>query len=244
MKPYYDEDGITIYHGDCRDVLPSLASESIAGVITSPPYNLGTMSGGLANLDGGYASYADTMAPTEYEDWQRWILDECWRVLMNHGAIFYNHKPRISDGVVWTPLSINPHQPLRQIITWTRTIGVNWSETHFLPLYEWVLLFAKPGFRMSKTISNFGDVWKIPVDGNTTRPDHPAPFPLALPARAITTLDDSGPGAILDPFAGSGTTLRAAKNAGRRAIGIEIDEGYCEVATSRLGQLSLLGGVA
>lgn len=241
--PYYEDDSCVIYHGDCRDVLPTMSD--LGGVVTSPPYNQGDMSGGYANLSGGYASYTDEMAPEDYAAWQRSILTECWRAIREDGAIFYNHKPRIRDGIVWLPTALNPGLPLRQIITWTRPSGCNWSETHLMPLYEWVMLFAKPAFRFSKATSTVGDVWRVHHQGNGRPDGHPAPFPLALASRAVSILAESTGGTILDPFMGSGTTLRAAKDLGRKAIGIEIEERYCEIAARRLAQEVLdLGSAA
>lgn len=236
MKPYYSDDAVTIYHGDCREVLPTIADGSLGGVLTSPPYNQGDMSGGYANLDGGYDSHDDQMPLGEYVEWQRWVLTECWRAIGDDGAIFYNHKPRIRGGVAWLPTELNPGLPLRQIITWTRPSGCNWSETHLMPLYEWVMLFAKPAFRFSKQTSIVSDVWAIGHQGNGRPSDHPAPFPLALASRAVAILAESSTGPILDPFVGSGTTLRAAKDHGRNAIGIEQSERYCEIAAKRMAQ--------
>lgn len=245
MKPYYQDDQCTIYHGEAERVLPSLDSESVGGVVlTSPPYNEGDMTGGYANLSGGYNTYQDSLPPEQYQAWQQTVLAQCWRVLSDDGAIFYNHKPRIRAGVVNLPLSLNPGLPLRQIITWARPSGCNWSETFLMPRYEWLLLFAKPAFRFSKATSAVGDVWNIHHQGNG-RPDHPAPFPLSLAARAVGILTESSDGPILDPFMGSGTTLRAAKDCGRRAIGVELDERYCEIAARKLAQEVLdFGGAA
>lgn len=231
-KPYYEEAGITVYHGDCLEVMASLPE--CGSVVTSPPYNVGDMSGGHANLDGGYLSYEDQMPHGEYVAWQRRVLARCWELLSDDGGIFYNHKPRIKNGALWTPLDLNPGLPLKQIITWVRSGGVNWSETHLLPMYEWVLLFTKPGFRFGKTISHLGDVWTIPQIQGNERPDHPAPYPLGIPKRALAIVACVNDGATLDPFMGSGTTLVAAKQLGRRAIGIEIEERYCEIAAKRL----------
>jgi len=69
----------------------------------------------------------------------------------------------------------------------------------------------------------------------TDRPDHPCPKPLSLMFELLTLFTDEGE-PVLDPFMGSGTTLRAAKDLGRRAIGIEIEEKYCEIAAKRLSQ--------
>ena len=104
-------------------------------------------------------------------------------------------------------------------------------------MHEWIMLFAKPAFRFSKASSIVGDVWHIPQLQGNERPDHPAPFPLLLAKRAVTLLNESSTdGAILDPFMGSGTTLRAAKDLGRKAIGIEIEERYAEIAANRMSQ--------
>lgn len=259
MKPYYEEGGVTIYHGDCLDVLPKL-SDSVDLVVTSPPYNLGRSAGGgfghysdSAGLCGrggrrkwsggdlvdGYTDHADDMPLAEYEEWQRSVISACWALLSDRGAIYYNHKPRVQAETLWLPLALNPGLPLRQIITWARAGGVNFAPTHYVPTYEWVMVLAKPGFRLkSKGASGLGDVWKIPQEPN---PQHPAPFPLGLPARAIET---TAPRLVLDPFAGSGTTLRAAADAGVPAIGIEKSERYCEIAARRLAQGALDFGAA
>jgi DNA modification methylase len=237
VKPYYSDGDVTLYLGKCEDVLPAIGTETVGGVFTSPPYNFGDMSGGYANLAGGYATYEDQMSPDEYAEWQRGILLECWRVISPAGAIFYNHKPRVQDGIVQTPLHLNPGLPLRQIIIWSRTSGFNWSETHLVPMHEWIMFFAKPGFRMTKATSSLGDVWQVNQLQGNARPNHPAPFPLALAAKGMQVMAQSSAGLpILDPFAGSGQTLLAARQAGLKSIGIEMDEAYCELIAGRLSQ--------
>jgi DNA modification methylase len=111
---------------------------------------------------------------------------------------------------------------------WDRGSGLNRQFTYYVPTYEWVMLIAKPAFRT--TTRNVDDVWRIPFE---TGAEHPAPFPLKLATLAINTTRARR---ILDPFMGSGTTLRAAKNLNRNAIGIEIDERYCEIAAKRMAQ--------
>jgi site-specific DNA-methyltransferase (adenine-specific) len=258
MRPYYDDGAVTIYHGDCREILPQL--EPVDLIVTSPPYNLGVTTGGgfghyrdghdkggRAGKWGGsaatggivYDDHEDAMPAVEYEAWQRDILRLCWAQLTDRGAIFYNHKPRVQAATLWLPLTLNPDLPVRQIIIWARAGGVNFSPTHYCPTHEWIVVFAKPAFRLkSRAASGVGDLWRVPQDGNNM---HPAPFPLGLPGRAIESV---GPSSVLDPFAGSGTTLRAAKDAGVRAIGIEISERYCAMAVDRLAQGSLLEGAA
>lgn len=231
MHPYYDDGTCVIYHGDCREVLPGL--DPVDLVITSPPYNLGDMTGGLANLEGGYDVHADQLIADEYDEWQRGILRELWRLTAPGGGIFYNHKPIIRDRVINLPTRLVPQEcALRQVIIWHRGIGVNWSPSHFLPVHEWLLFIAHREFVLrDKTASHASDVWKFPPELSAS--EHPAPFPIGLPARVLASVNVR---TVLDPFLGSGTTLRAAKDAGVRGIGIELSERYCEIAAKRLAQ--------
>jgi len=248
MKPFYEDELTTIYHGDCVKLLPELPKADL--IFTSPPYNLGiTTGGGFADvrkypdmamgkwsggkLAYGYEGHEDAMPLDEYEAWQRCVLRGCWAQLSEVGAIFYNHKPRVQGGLLWMPLECNPGLPLRQIIIWARAGGVNFAPTHYCPTHEWIMVLAKPDWRLkNKGVSGLGDVWRV----NQEPSDHPAPFPLGLPGKAIESV---GPSLVLDPFMGSGTTLRAAKDAGIRSIGIETSERYCEMAVKRLAQEAL-----
>jgi modification methylase len=262
MKPYYEHAGITIFHGDCREVLPTL--DGVDLVFTSPPYNLGNTTGGgmphkkLGHYDPragmtkrggggkwsggalafGYGQHDDNMPHEEYVAWQRDVVSLCWATLTDTGAVFYNHKPRVLDGVLVTPFAyLPPDIPVRQVVIWARAGGVNFSPAFYLPTHEWVVILAKPEWRLkSKGASGIGDVWRVPQEAGT---EHPAPFPVALPGRAI---ESAAPKLVLDPFAGSGSTLVAAKNAGTRAIGVELEERHCELAARRLAQESLFGG--
>jgi site-specific DNA-methyltransferase (adenine-specific) len=252
MKPYYEEDGITIYHGDNREILPWMRRDHFDLVFTSPPYNLGGepwphlgnwkqgdsaggnskwRNGSDAASGIGYLSHDDGMPHDEYVQWQRSIIDLCWNALSHTGAIFYNHKPRVIGGKLWLPLELNPGYDLRQIIIWARSGGMNFNPTAYVPTYEWIMVIAKEAFRLrDRAASGAGDVWRVHQESDS---EHPAPFPVDLPLRAIESTDAK---LILDPFAGSGTTLVAAKDLGRKAIGIEIEEKYCEIAAKRLAQ--------
>jgi site-specific DNA-methyltransferase (adenine-specific) len=252
MKPYYEHDGITIYNARCEDVLPTLPAESIHAIVTSPPYNMGLVPGGngrgmyrpgAANRAGrfrdGYGVHDDAMEQGDYDGWQRAVLAECWRVLSTAGAIFYNHRPRIEHGKIRMPLGMDFGIPLRQIITWDRGTGIGVNERHFASCYEWVLLFAKPEFRLlSHSVSGGGDVWRLGMEHQET--GHPAPFPVSLPMRALSASWYQRGVTALDPFMGSGSTLLAAKRLGHKAIGIEVNEAYCEIAARRLEQSVLL----
>lgn len=245
-NPYYDHGGITIYHGDCRAVLPFVKGVDL--IFTSPPYNKALRVDGnwtgvqpsaarMGRLSEGYGEHDDALPMDEYVNWQRSALRYCWRSLSPEGAIFYNHKPRLvyrdpstSHGV-WLPLALNPGLPVRQILIWVTGAGVTLVPTAFAPSHEWIIVFARDAWRLrSRAASAAGDAWIVPPESSS---GHPAPFPVALPARAI---EATAPNLVADPFMGSGTTLRAAKDAGVRAIGIEIEERYCEIAAKRLAQ--------
>ena len=143
--------------------------------------------------------------------------------------MFWNHKPRVKGPEVALPLELLPEKVLlRQIIIWDRGSGFNRTGSYFVPTYEWIMLLAKQDFRI--TTLNVNDVWRIPSNADKS---HPASFPLRLPTTAISATNAK---TILDPFMGSGTTLRAAKDLNRKSIGIEIDEQYCEIAARRLAQ--------
>jgi DNA modification methylase len=249
MKPYFEREGICIYNADCQDVLTELGKEVCDLVVTSPPYNMGLVPGGngrgmyrpgAANKAGrfrdGYGAHDDAMEQGKYNDWQRSVLCDLWGALYPHGAIFYNHRPRIEHGQVRMPLDMIFGIPLRQIITWDRKTGIGVNGRHFASCYEWILLFAKPEFAMSShSASGMGDVWRLGMEYTET--GHPAPFPVSLPLRALSsTWFQRSDSTVLDPFMGSGSTLLAAKMAGWRGIGIEIEERYCEIAARRLEQ--------
>ena len=239
IEPYYQDDHVTLDHGDCPDVLPMLSG--VETVLTSPPYNLSeggrSVSGKDWNeLKGGYVEYGDDMPHADYVAWQKDVLLACWTALTDDGAIFYNHKPITRQNAVRLPTDLNPGLPLRQIVTWDRGLGFVNCHNYLTPRYEWLLVLARDAFRYSRL--GVFDLWKINPETNTP---HPAPFPLSL-ARQVMDVTGSGP--VLDPFAGSGTTLRAAKDAGRQAIGIELSERYCEIAAKRLAQGVLDFGAA
>lgn len=261
MTPYYADSLVTLYHGDCLEVMRSWWPEKRPAfdlVVTSPPYNLGTNPGGVFGhwRDGGshggnsawrkpdpsvvidYAEHGDAMPYAEYRNWQREVLDECWAALADSGAIFYNHKPRVQRDGLLLPLDLIPNLPIRQIITWDRGSGCNFTQTALTPQSEWIVVIAKEAFRFAKP-GAAGDVWRIAPESDVS---HPAPFPVGLPARAIEV---TRPGLVFDPFAGSGSTLRAAKDAGAPGVGIELSERYCEIAAKRLSQEVLdFGSVA
>jgi site-specific DNA-methyltransferase (adenine-specific) len=228
-----------IHCGDSMEVMRRMEPNSVKAVVTSPPYNIKNSTGnGLkdgrggkwenAAITKGYDTYEDAMAHSDYVGWQRACLNEMMRVLKDDGAIFYNHKWRVQAGLLQDRQDIVEGFPVRQIIIWQRSGGINFNAGYFLPTYEVIYLIAKPGFKLVPKANAMGDVWKIPQERNN---DHPAPFPVELATRCI---DAVGAGPILDPFLGSGTTAVAAEKLGIPWVGIDISKKYCEMARRRI----------
>jgi modification methylase len=216
-----------------------LPDSCIDVVVTSPPYNLKNSTGnGMkdgrggkwanAALIDGYENYDDCMPNEEYAKWQHAVLLECLRVIKDDGAIFYNHKWRVQAGLIQDRRDIVYDVPLRQIIIWKRKGGINFNAGYFLPTYEVIYLIAKKDFKLAPHMNRYGDVWEIMQE---QRNDHPAPFPVELIDRIISSTTGQ---IILDPFMGSGTTAVVAAGLGRDFIGIEKSDKYCEAARERL----------
>ena len=205
MKPYYEHAGITIYHGDCREILPHLPPVDL--VLTDPPYG----------VDLEYASYVDT--------------EENWFALMNDVIPMLR---RVGKMVIFPSCQIKRlgwfygnHAP-DWIIAWHKGSPGHVSAIGFND-WEPLLVYGR-----TKGLS-MHDFLSVPNDEKMGAYGHPCPKPLRWATWLIRRAcpDD---GTVLEPFMGSGTTLRAAKDLGRKAIGIEIEEKYCEIAAKRLSQ--------
>lgn len=228
-----------VYCEDCLEFMAKIPSESIDLVVTSPPYNIRNSSGGSGGgnkgkwaksniLNNGYDNHNDNMPWPKYYQWQRKCLIEMLRVIKNNGAIFYNHKWRIQNGILIDNKEIIQDLPIRQIIIWQRDGGFNFNETHFLPTYEIIYLITKDKFRLIPKANGIGDIWKI---GQRRNSKHPAPFPLELPKRCIMSTNAK---LIFDPFMGSGTTALAALSLGRQWLGCDNSKLYCEMTRKRV----------
>lgn len=246
MKPYYDMGGITLYHGDCREVLDDLYVDIEADVvITDPPYGSSRYETGREVLSStmlnefvsrgpvglfGYAEkltalcVAAAVVPSEWITW--WPTNAACRGFLlsglrreaEHVAIFGDHRGFAA---------------LRQ------TRGES-SQALIEAGYQGRNPLAQRGLTSHGDwhTRRLGDVWTDPAPGlgfNSHQRQHPNEKPLSVMRRLVEGLTKPGE-AVLDPFMGSGTTIRAAKDLGRRAIGIEIEEHYCEIAAQRLGQ--------
>jgi len=145
--------------GDCVETMKIMPNNSIDLVVTSPPYNLKNSTGnGMkdgrggkwanAALQKGYSNYDDCMPHDKYVVWQRKCLNEMMRLLKNDGAIFYNHKWRVQNGLLQDRQDIVSGFPVRQIIIWHRNGGINFNKGYFSPTYEVIYLIAKPKFKL------------------------------------------------------------------------------------------------
>lgn len=249
-KPYFEDDAVTIYHGDARELLPLMPKVDL--VVTSPPYNTlgsripvngsGKMRGDRWLAKVSTAGYADDMDEPSYWAWQAAVSTALAQAVRPGGSYFYNHKIRYRDGVTIVPLDFVKSWPdwsLRQELVWERDGAIAFNARMFPPADEriyWLVRHGAP-HTWNQEAARWLSVWhirqEIGLDG------HPCPFPIDMPRRCIiatTNPDDL----VLDPFMGSGTTLRAAKDLGRKAIGIEIEERYAEIAAKRMSQAVLL----
>jgi DNA modification methylase len=206
MKPYFQDDDVVIYHGDCRDILPTLGPVDL--VLTDPPYGVGVE----------YGSYQDTQ-PSLVE-----MLSEVLPLLAAAAPVRL-----ITPGVLNIHLYPKPTWIMAWIWEHTGTTG-GWGFNQWGPILCYGVdpyLHNGKGRQLDVLRCQAADIMQ---DG------HPVPKPLFAWKRILLRASVKDTDAILDPFMGSGTTLRAAKDLGRKAIGIEIEERYCEIAAKRMAQ--------
>lgn len=213
IKPYYQDDACTIYHGDCRDILPHL--EPVDLVVTDPPYNVGKR----------YGKAKDNLPDEEYYK----LMEDVFLKIQKCSPKFITHIPKkhLVQFLSFLPIGQiiiverRAQGPLCYPYYWTDQFDILFAMGHpyHAPhnLWKGIRLKGEGYFFREKTFGH---------DGYT---------PYQIPKRAIDFMTNPGE-VVLDPYMGTGTTLRAAKDLGRKAIGIEIEEKYCEVAVQRLKQ--------
>lgn len=227
MTPYYDEAGVTIYHGNCLDVLPTLGQ--VDHVITDPPYSdrthAGHDAGARAGVDGsdrkglGYGA---------------WTVDEMRRVVPRLCAAASGWVVVMTDHVLAMPVQAEmahagryAFAPLPWYVPGSRVRLCGDGPSSWT---AWIVV--------SRTAAQMR--WGTLPGGYTQRGEqfHMGGKPEELMRALVSDYSREGE-TILDPFMGSGTTLVAAKRLGRKAIGIELNEQYCEIAAKRLAQGAL-----
>ncbi len=245
MTPYYQDDSVTIYHGDMFDLLHDLSG--IGAVVTDPPYS----SGGAFRSDRAQSTTAkyvnsqtqayrsefagDNRDQRSFLAWSSLWLNAA-RNACEPGAILcsfidWRQLPVLTDAVQaggWT---------WRNLATWWKP-GCRMQKGRFSASAEYVV-YASNG-PVTEGQGSPQNVFSCAIDGDR---DHIAQKPIDVMRWVLQVVP---PGVvILDPFMGSGTTLRAAADCGHKAIGIEVDERYCEIAATRLSQGALdFGGAA
>jgi site-specific DNA-methyltransferase (adenine-specific) len=214
MKPYYDDGrGITIYHGDCRDVLPELSGDAL---VTDPPFGIGW----------SRAEWSDDKEA--YPELMTWLVTTAGHVVPVGWCFVFQAMPNVGRFHEWFPGGWRIFAACKNFAQ-IRPTGVwhSWD-----PVVFW--------HNGPNSGPNSKHVNRDYFVGNVAgvfheKSEHPCPKPLDTMAHIVQIAAPMG-GLILDPFMGSGTTLRAAKDLGRKAIGIEIEERYCEIAAERLAQ--------
>ncbi len=212
MKPYYTDDHVTLYHGDCLEIDAWLTADVL---VTDPPYGM------------AYVSSWTTRRP---------IAGDATTAARDAALTLWGKRPALVFGN-W---KIARPNDTRHLLIWHKAavgpgmgdLGMPWGTAH-----EEVYVIGEgfAGERTSNVITT-NEARGNPY-GESAKTGHPSPKPVGLMEQLI---DKCPPGVIADPFAGSGSTLVAARNLGRKAIGVELEERYCETVARRLSQGVLL----
>lgn len=237
MKPYYEDARATLYLGDCLEVMEELADDSIGVVVADPPYSSGTRqaanrpNGGRpipkrgAKWHGGGIIWDSSFSSFGLSRFLGHAFRQTKRLLVTGGHFYcfidWRHYPMLTLTLEQTGLLIN------NLLVWDKgvyALGGNYRSQHEL------IVFASRGTAQELTRHDVGNVF---VTKRVSGGEHPTQKPVDL-IRKI--LDCAPPGVVLDPFMGGGSVVLAAIASGRRAIGIEIEERYCEMAAKRLSQ--------
>lgn len=258
MKPYYEAPGVTLYHGDCLQILPTLAAGSVDAVVTSPPYdslrlyhgisfdfertaealNCTLTTGGVIVWVVGDQSINGSESGTSF----RQALHFRSLGLRLHDTMIYAKKnpiplnhPRYEQAFEFMfVLSKGKPRTVNLLREPCRSVGRRVCASHRRGGHghgDRLVPFHGNGKLVQETKPR-SNIWTYGV-GTERQNKHPAVFPLRLARDHVSSWTNPGD-LVLDPFAGSATTLVAALQTGRRAIGIELSESYCEIAAKRL----------
>jgi site-specific DNA-methyltransferase (adenine-specific) len=240
VKPYFEEDGVTIYQGNMLQVLMALPSNSVDAVVTDPPYSSGGafrgdrmgsttskyVMSGQKLLYGDFSG--DCRDQRGYLRWCTLWLGECLRIVKPGGVcvVFtdWRQLPITTDAImlggwVW-----------RGVGAWDKSEASRPAKGRYRNQCEFVVWGSRGG--MADSGPCLPGVWRVTVGGSEKH--HIAGKPEKLMQQLLAIVPPGG--VVLDCFCGSGTTLKAAKELGLRAIGIEIEEKWCEVSAQRCSQ--------
>lgn len=232
IKPYYEEPNITIYNGDCLEIITQLRDESIDMVITDPPYNKGK--------DYIGAPGTDNKSVNEFWDFNKIWLEKCFGILKEGHHLYFS----CSSDQIWDYKNIinESNYKYRHLLIWaTNEVKGHMGPNNWLRSYEPIFWLQKG----DKTYGLFNNypfnafdvlIFRSPhFNSRLDKKFHLAQKPLNL-FKTIINKSIKKDDIVLDPFLGSGTTTRACKDLGRKCIGIEISESYCQIAVKRLAQ--------
>jgi site-specific DNA-methyltransferase (adenine-specific) len=227
--PYYQDDAVTLYHGDSREALAAMPDKSVAVVITDPPYSEATHAGAITNTGRAKKDYAKAV------DFEHIGLEQLEEAFVQMGRVTSSWVVANLDYKHAFHFDWRTPAGLRML-----RIGV-WVKPNPMPQisgdrpgqgWEAIAFMHRDDVRPAWNGGGRSGVWHMPAAQNI---GHPTSKPLPMVRDWVRLFTNPGD-VILDPYAGSGTTLRAAADEGRKAIGFEIDERYCEIAAKRLGQ--------
>lgn len=214
MKPYYEEDGITIYHGDCREVLPSLSPIDL--VLTDPPYGV-NQNGDNTRFGGGSQATISRRGNVAMHPRRGPIVGDSGPFDPSFLTSYGKHQ------VIWGWNNYPDKLPRGACLVWLKRHDDAFGS--FLSDAETAWMSKGHGVYCRRDLSN---------NGITNERVHPTQKPVGLMKWCLSLFPNAR--TVADPFMGSGTTLVAAKDSGLSAIGIEIEERYCEIAAERLAQ--------
>lgn len=211
MQPYFQTDLVTLYHGDCLETTEWLEADVL---VTDPPYGQ------------SYKSNMDRGSRTEWHDSIKG--DENTDVRDASLALWGSQKAALVFGT-W---KVQKPIETKQTVIWDKTpcgfmgdLSIPFGSAH-----EEIYCLGKDGWTGVREASIVKA--QMLMSGDKSRPDHPTPKPIGLMEKLVSKTK----GTIADPFAGSGATPIAARNLGRKVIGVELEERYCELIATRLSQ--------
>jgi DNA modification methylase len=214
MTPYYQDTHATIYHGNCYELLPHIKKPDL--ILADPPYEL-TATGGGIGAKRKYLSDIDGFTDGGFD---LNILSHC------QNWFCFCSKSQLLD-----LLELASQMPRWMLVTWNKPNPTPLSNGNYLPDTEYIV----HGFQSGRCFGGYRDKSRFIVYPAQQNNFHPNEKPLPVICKLISVGSQEGD-LIIDPFMGSGSTLVAAKLEGRKSIGVELDERFCEIAATRLSQ--------
>ncbi len=213
-QPYYSDDRVTLYHGDCREIEAWLEADVL---VTDPPY-------GMAFTQGRRVNGQSSAWTSRWTDVK--IAGDDTTQARDEVLAAWGDRPALVFGTWKRPAP----EGVREVLVWDKVVSTGMGALDVPWRPSWESIYVLGAGYVGKRSHGVLAVSMATLD--PARTDHPTAKPVPLMAQLIAKTV----GVVADPFAGSGSTLVAAKQLGRRAIGVELEERYCEVIAKRLSQ--------